>query len=102
NNIDGVSLALYSLDIDDIGIRIYKYLSEVRAATPEEISEKVGVPLEETIARLDYMYSLGIIDKLGKAFICETELSNAIKNNTAKRILGILKYIANFLEEKNE
>jgi len=97
-NIDAVRMALFSLSVDDVGVQIYKYLSERKMATPEEISRELKLSEDEVIARLDYLYSLGLIDKLGRAYSCDASLAEAIRRRTSKRILGILRRLAEMLE----
>jgi len=102
-NVDKVSLVLSSLAVDDVGVRIYKYMCNKKLVTPEELSNAMGIDIEAVLDRLDYMYSLGLIDKLGKAYIVNMPLSKAIRKRTSQRVVEILEHLASILNgEKNE
>jgi len=97
-DIDRMELALASLSVDPDGIRIYRYMEEKKMVTPEELESSLGLGMDTILEKLDYMYSLGLIDKLGKAYIINMSLSKAIRKRTARRITDILEYIAGLLE----
>jgi len=97
-NVDFEELALFSLGLDDLGVRIYKYLKEKKIVTIEEILSTLQVNEDEIIDRLDYMYSLGIIDHLGRGYIYRWPLHEAIRRKVAKRIEELLERIARLAE----
>mgnify|MGYP000265222892 CR=1 FL=1 len=96
-DVDKISLVLSSLSIDDVGIRIYKYMCNKKLVTPEELIDALGLDADTVLERLDYMYSLGLIDKLGKAYIVDMPLSRAIRKKTSQRITEILEHLARIL-----
>jgi len=97
-SVDTLELVLYALSVDEMGRDIYRYLMEKRLATPEEIAEALDREVVEVQDRLDYMYSMGLIDKLGKAYMHNESLATAIRRRTSKRIVEILDHLADMLE----
>ena len=98
-NVDPINAVLFALSVSEIGARIYKYLRDNKMATPEEIANKLNIELEKVQDELDYLYSIGLVDKLGKAYICDMSLSRAIKRRTSRRVTDILNYLADLLEK---
>ncbi len=101
-DVDPISAVLYALSVSDTGARIYRYLRENKMATPEEIAEKLNMDPSRVQDELDYLYSIGLLDKLGKAYICDMSLSKAIRRRTSRRVIEILNYLADLLEEHGE
>ena len=98
DNADPIEYALSSLGLDDTAIKVYKALSEVNISTPEELGQKLGLDIETIIEKLDNMYSLGLIDKLGRAYIKDMDLPAAIRSRVKKRIEHLLNFIAKVAE----
>lgn len=97
-DIDFEELALFSLGLDDLGVKIFRYLKEKGIATVEEIASTLGANEEDVVNKLDYMYSLGIIDHLGRGYIHRWSLPEAIRRNVIRRITEILEKIAKLAE----
>ena len=99
SEVDPINVVLFALSVSDDGIKIYRYLRDNRIATPEEIANKLNMELTKVQDELDYLYSIGLVDKLGKAYICDMPLSYAIKRRTSRRVTDILNYLADLLEK---
>ena len=97
---DKIRFILKSLAVSDDGVDIYLYLKKHGISTPEDISKNLGKPLENVIENLDYLYSLGLIEKLGRGYFIEKDISVALRRNTVKKITDILDRLAEILEKE--
>lgn len=98
-NFDRETLALVSLGLDELAVRIYREIKKRREAIPEDITEGLGAPLDTVVDRLDYMYSIGLLDKLGRAYIYDMDLRSAIRTRVFRRIKELLEKIAEIAGE---
>lgn len=99
-NVDYERLALLSLGLDELGVQIYRHLREKKILTVEDVSRRLQLNESEIINRLDYMYSIGLIDHLGRGYILRKPLHEAIRTDVTRRVCEILEKIASCAEGK--
>ena len=85
---------LASLGLDDREQGIYFYLASRRSTTVEDLVEEFGFSEDEARDVLDKLYTLGIVEKLGREYFVKYSLGEAVLRRTLPRLVEVLKSIA--------
>lgn len=88
------SWALASLGVGENEQTIYKFIEEKKMATIEDLSKHLNEPPETVQESLDLLYSIGIVDRLGKAFYIGEPLSSSIVRRLIPRVTEGLRNVA--------
>ena len=93
--------ALRSLGLDDLERRVYDYINSRNTVTVEDIVSEFKLEEENAREILDKLYTVGLVEKIGKAYYIEYPLGEALIKKTLPRIMEVLKTIAKVYSSRN-
>ncbi|MFB0543476.1 MAG: TrmB family transcriptional regulator sugar-binding domain-containing protein [Candidatus Bathyarchaeia archaeon] len=85
---------LSSIGIEGMAQDLFLYLEKTNMATMDDLAKRFGGNAEEIQKELDLLYTAGLIDKLGKAYLVREGLSASITRRLLPRITETLRGIA--------
>ena len=85
---------LSSIGIEGMAQDLFLYLEKINMATMDDLAKRFGGNAEEIQKNLDLLYTAGLIDRLGKAYLVREGLSASITRRLLPRITEILRSIA--------
>lgn len=86
--------ALSSIGVEGTTREVLKYIKDSDAATIDDLAEHIKKTPEETLEHVDQLYSLGLIDHIGKAYFVRESVSTSIVKRLIPRITENLRSIA--------
>jgi hypothetical protein len=86
--------ALTSIGVEGTAREVLQHIEDSDAATLDDLAGHVGTTPEDLREHLDLLYSLGLIDQLGKAYFVRESVSSSIVNQLIPRITESLRSIA--------
>lgn len=86
--------AMSSIGIDNITQDVMLYLEKTKMGTADELATHFVTDVEKVLESLDALYTAGLINRLGKAFIAQEDISSAITQRLIPRIMETLRGIA--------
>jgi hypothetical protein len=86
--------ALSSIGVEGTTRDVFKYIEDSDAATIGDVAEHIKKTPDETLEHVDQLYSLGLIDHLGKAYFVRESVSTSIVKRLIPRITENLRSIA--------
>jgi len=86
--------ALASLGLEEGEQKIYLYVKSRDAVTAEDLVKEFNIEIESARLMLDKLYTLGLIEKVGRAYYVKYSLGDAIIKKTLPRLIDVLKEIA--------
>ncbi|RLE87948.1 MAG: hypothetical protein DRN04_17635 [Thermoprotei archaeon] len=94
NEDETLKWALTSLGLEEDEQKVYLYVKSKDVATIEDLVKEFNI--EEGKARLilDKLYTLGLVEKVGRAYYVKYPLGDAIIKRTLPRLIDVLKEIA--------
>ncbi|RLE70602.1 MAG: hypothetical protein DRJ37_06280 [Thermoprotei archaeon] len=93
--------ALKSLGLDDLEFKIYDYICSKNTVTVEDIVSKFELEEENAREILDKLYTIGLVEKIGKAYYIKYPLREALIKKTLPRVMEVLKTIAKVYSSRN-
>lgn len=85
---------LSSIGIEGTTRNVYEYIENSNAVTIKELTEHIKKTSEETLEHVDQLYSIGLIDHIGKAYFVRDSVSTSIVKRLIPRITENLRSIA--------
>jgi hypothetical protein len=85
---------LSSIGVEGTTRDVLKYIEDSDAATIDDLAEHIKKTREETLEHVDQLYSLGLIDHLGKAYFVRESVSTSIVKRLIPRITENLRSLA--------
>ncbi len=86
--------ALSSVGVEGATSDVLKYIEDSDAATIDDLADHIKKTPEETREHVDQLYSLGLIDHVGKAYFVRESVSSSIVKWLIPRITENLRSIA--------
>jgi len=86
--------ALSSIGVDGLAQETFLFLEKVKMATLEDFQRQTGKTAEEVQDALDQLYTAGLIDRIGKAYILRDDLSASIVHKLIPRVTEALRSVA--------
>jgi len=85
---------LSSIGVEGTTRDVFKYIEDSDAATIDDLTEHIKKTPDETREHVDQLYSLGLIDHIGKAYFVRESVSASIVRRLIPRITENLRSIA--------
>jgi hypothetical protein len=85
---------LSSIGVEGTTREIFKYIEDSDAATIDDLADHIKKTPDETLEHVDQLYSLGLIDHIGKAYFVRESVSTSIVKRLIPRITENLRTIA--------
>ncbi len=85
---------LSSIGVEGTTREVLKYIDDSDAATIDDLTEHIKKTREETLEHVDQLYSLGLIEHIGKAYFVRESVSTSIVKRLIPRITENLRSIA--------
>lgn len=85
---------LSSIGIEGMAQDIFFYLEKVDIATIDDLAKHFESSTEEVQKNLDLLYTVGLIDRIGKAYQVRGDLSTSIIRRLLPKITETLRSIA--------
>ncbi|UCG36546.1 MAG: hypothetical protein JSV64_08095 [Candidatus Bathyarchaeota archaeon] len=85
---------LSSIGVEGTTRDVFGYIEDSDAATIEDLKEHFQCTVDETQDHVDQLYSLGLIDHIGKAYFVRDSVSSSIVKRLIPRITENLRSIA--------
>ncbi len=85
---------LSSIGIEGTTKNVYEYIENSNTATLKEIAEHIKKTPEETLEHVDQLYSIGLIEHIGKAYFMRDSMSSSIVKRLIPRITENLRSVA--------
>jgi len=85
---------LSSIGVEGTTREIFKYIEDSDATTIDDLADHVKKTPDETLEHVDQLYSLGLIDHIGKAYFVRESVSTSIVKRLIPRITENLRTIA--------
>ncbi len=85
---------LSSLGVEGFTQDLFLYLQKLKMGTVEDLTRHFERDFEEIQEALDVLYTVGLIDKMGKAYLVREDLSTSIVRKLIPRITETLRSIA--------
>ena len=86
--------AMSSIGIESVAQDLLLYLDKVKMATTEDLADHFDRDEEEVQECLDTLYTAGLVDRIGKAFMAQEDLSSAITRKLIPRVIETLRSVA--------
>ena len=86
--------ALSSIGVEGATKDVLKYIEDSDAATIDDLAEHIKKTPDETREHVDQLYSLGLVDHVGKAYFVRESVSSSIVKHLIPRITENLRSIA--------
>jgi len=86
--------ALSSIGLDEMAQDIFLYLEKIEMGTAEDLAKRFESSVEEVQNHLDALYTAGLIDRIGKAYIVQEDLSSSITRHLIPKVTETLRSIA--------
>jgi hypothetical protein len=86
--------ALSSIGVEGTTREVFKYIEDSDTATIDDLTEHFKKTPDETREHVDQLYSLGLIDHIGKAYFVRQSVSTSIVKWLIPRITENLRSIA--------
>ena len=86
--------ALSSIGVEGTAREVLKLIEDSDAATLDDLAKHIKKTPDETLEHVDHLYSLGLIDHLGKAYFVRESVSTSIVKRLIPRITENLRSIA--------
>lgn len=84
---------LSSIGVEGMTQDIFLYLEKADMATVDDLAKHFKLGVEEVQRTLDLLYTVGLIDKIGKAYQVRGDLSTSIIRQLIPRITETLRSI---------
>jgi len=85
---------LTSLGLTEEEQKAYRFLLEKKLATVDDLSKALNIEVECAEEILGRLHTLGLVEKVGRAYYIEYSLGEAIIRRTLPRIVNTLKEVA--------
>jgi len=86
--------ALSSIGVEGTTRDVLKHIEDSDATTIDDLAELIKKTPDETLEHVDQLYSLGLIDHIGKAYFVRESVSTSIVKRLIPRITENLRSIA--------
>jgi len=86
--------ALSSIGLEEKAQDIFLYLEKIEMGTAEDLARRFESDIEEAQPHLDSLYTAGLIDRIGKAYIAREDISASITRRLIPKVTETLRSIA--------
>jgi DNA-binding transcriptional ArsR family regulator len=86
--------ALSSIGLEERAQDVFLYLEKIEMGTAEDLAKRFEISVEEVQKHLDSLYTAGLIDRIGKAYIVREDLSSSITRRLIPKVTETLRGIA--------
>jgi hypothetical protein len=86
--------ALSSIGVEGTTKDALKHIEDSNTITIKELADQINKTTEETLEHIDQLYSIGLIDHIGKAYFVREPVSTSIVKRLIPRIIESLRSIA--------
>jgi len=86
--------ALSSIGLEERTQDIFLYLEKIEMGTAEDLAKRFEISVEEVQGHLDSLYTAGLIDRIGKAYVIREALSSSITHRLIPKVTETLRSVA--------